>query len=149
MYIMRISRQFLYQQIASALFVYFIVILLLNIKAMKIVLHVNALDFYLKKCRSQSKFVRMEGSVNHNFFTKTSVMPKLTKDTLNAKNSCLFLLIVDLFTDTNFVLAGYKTEQCTKPPRLCRQGYACPHYHNSRDRRRNPRKFKYRYINAY
>ncbi|XP_025969670.1 putative E3 ubiquitin-protein ligase UNKL isoform X7 [Dromaius novaehollandiae] len=46
--------------------------------------------------------------------------------------------------DTNFVLAGYKTEQCIKPPRLCRQGYACPHYHNSRDRRRNPRKFKYR-----
>ncbi|XP_062444747.1 putative E3 ubiquitin-protein ligase UNKL isoform X3 [Rhea pennata] len=46
--------------------------------------------------------------------------------------------------DTNFVLAGYKTEQCTKPPRLCRQGYACPHYHNNRDRRRNPRKFKYR-----
>ncbi|XP_010011168.1 PREDICTED: putative E3 ubiquitin-protein ligase UNKL, partial [Nestor notabilis] len=46
--------------------------------------------------------------------------------------------------DTSFVLAGYKTEQCTKPPRLCRQGYACPHYHNSRDRRRNPRKFKYR-----
>nr|XP_038043038.1 putative E3 ubiquitin-protein ligase UNKL isoform X7 [Anas platyrhynchos] len=46
--------------------------------------------------------------------------------------------------DTTFVLAGYKTEQCTKPPRLCRQGYACPHYHNSRDRRRNPRKFRYR-----
>ncbi|XP_056661654.1 putative E3 ubiquitin-protein ligase UNKL isoform X15 [Monodelphis domestica] len=46
--------------------------------------------------------------------------------------------------DTNFVLGGYKTEQCPKPPRLCRQGYACPHYHNSRDRRRNPRKFKYR-----
>ncbi|XP_078521057.1 putative E3 ubiquitin-protein ligase UNKL isoform X2 [Lissotriton helveticus] len=46
--------------------------------------------------------------------------------------------------DSNFVLASYKTEQCTKPPRLCRQGYACPHYHNSRDRRRNPRKFKYR-----
>ncbi|KFQ80383.1 RING finger protein unkempt, partial [Phaethon lepturus] len=46
--------------------------------------------------------------------------------------------------DTNFVLAGYKTEHCTKPPRLCRQGYACPHYHNSRDRRRNPRTFKYR-----
>ncbi|MEQ2209284.1 hypothetical protein XENOCAPTIV_027965, partial [Xenoophorus captivus] len=41
---------------------------------------------------------------------------------------------------TNFVLANYKTDQCTKPPRLCRQGYACPHYHNSRDRRRNPRK---------
>uniref|UniRef100_A0A1A7X2A9 Unkempt homolog-like n=1 Tax=Iconisemion striatum TaxID=60296 RepID=A0A1A7X2A9_9TELE len=46
--------------------------------------------------------------------------------------------------DTNFVLANYKTDQCTKPPRLCRQGYACPHYHNSRDRRRNPRKYKYR-----
>uniref|UniRef100_A0A8C8VI75 Unk like zinc finger n=1 Tax=Pelusios castaneus TaxID=367368 RepID=A0A8C8VI75_9SAUR len=46
--------------------------------------------------------------------------------------------------DTNFVLAGYKTEQCNKPPRLCRQGYACPHYHNSRDRRRSPRKLKYR-----
>ncbi|KAL6102590.1 unkl [Pungitius sinensis] len=46
--------------------------------------------------------------------------------------------------DTNFVLANYKTDQCNKPPRLCRQGYACPHYHNSRDRRRNPRKFKYR-----
>ncbi|XP_034075479.1 putative E3 ubiquitin-protein ligase UNKL isoform X7 [Gymnodraco acuticeps] len=46
--------------------------------------------------------------------------------------------------DTNFVLANYKTDQCTKPPRLCRQGYACPHCHNSRDRRRNPRKFKYR-----
>ncbi|XP_069762708.1 putative E3 ubiquitin-protein ligase UNKL isoform X2 [Narcine bancroftii] len=46
--------------------------------------------------------------------------------------------------ETNFVLANYKTDQCNKPPRLCRQGYACPHYHNSRDRRRNPRKFKYR-----
>ncbi|XP_041473345.1 RING finger protein unkempt homolog isoform X2 [Lytechinus variegatus] len=46
--------------------------------------------------------------------------------------------------DTNFVLANYKTEPCNKPPRLCRQGYACPRYHNARDRRRNPRKFKYR-----
>ncbi|XP_064151387.1 putative E3 ubiquitin-protein ligase UNKL isoform X2 [Loxodonta africana] len=46
--------------------------------------------------------------------------------------------------DTNFVLGSYKTEQCLKPPRLCRQGYACPHYHNSRDRRRNPRRFQYR-----
>ncbi|EPY88968.1 hypothetical protein CB1_000144008 [Camelus ferus] len=39
---------------------------------------------------------------------------------------------------------SYKTEQCPKPPRLCRQGYACPHFHNSRDRRRNPRRFQYR-----
>ncbi|KAF5913772.1 hypothetical protein HPG69_002634, partial [Diceros bicornis minor] len=46
--------------------------------------------------------------------------------------------------DTNFVLGSYKTEQCPKPPRLCRQGYACPHFHNSRDRRRNPRRFQYR-----
>ncbi|XP_055220864.1 putative E3 ubiquitin-protein ligase UNKL isoform X12 [Gorilla gorilla gorilla] len=46
--------------------------------------------------------------------------------------------------DANFVLGSYKTEQCPKPPRLCRQGYACPHYHNSRDRRRNPRRFQYR-----
>uniref|UniRef100_A0A2K6CNP0 Unk like zinc finger n=1 Tax=Macaca nemestrina TaxID=9545 RepID=A0A2K6CNP0_MACNE len=45
--------------------------------------------------------------------------------------------------DANFVLGSYKTEQCPKPPRLCRQGYACPHYHNSRDRRRNPRRFQY------
>ncbi|MBZ3879687.1 RING finger protein unkempt-like protein [Sciurus carolinensis] len=46
--------------------------------------------------------------------------------------------------DTNFVLGSYKTEQCPKPPRLCRQGYACPHYHSSRDRRRDPRRFQYR-----
>ncbi|XP_020942517.1 putative E3 ubiquitin-protein ligase UNKL isoform X12 [Sus scrofa] len=46
--------------------------------------------------------------------------------------------------DTNFVLGSYKTEQCPKPPRLCRQGYACPHFHNSRDRRRDPRRFPYR-----
>uniref|UniRef100_A0A2C9H883 RING finger protein unkempt n=1 Tax=Anopheles quadriannulatus TaxID=34691 RepID=A0A2C9H883_ANOQN len=46
--------------------------------------------------------------------------------------------------DTNYVLAHYKTEQCKRPPRLCRQGYACPQYHNSKDKRRSPRKFKYR-----
>ena len=52
---------------------------------------------------------------------------------------------VDLcLADTNFVLGSYKTEQCPKPPRLCRQGYACPHFHNSRDRRRDPRRFQYR-----
>ncbi|KAG8235529.1 hypothetical protein J437_LFUL013491 [Ladona fulva] len=45
--------------------------------------------------------------------------------------------------DTNCVLANYKTEPCKRPPRLCRQGYACPQYHNSRDKRRSPRKFKY------
>ncbi|XP_047498642.1 RING finger protein unkempt homolog isoform X2 [Penaeus chinensis] len=46
--------------------------------------------------------------------------------------------------DTSYVLANYKTEQCKRPPRLCRQGYACPQYHNSRDRRRSPKKYKYR-----
>ena len=28
--------------------------------------------------------------------------------------------------DTTYVLANYKTEPRKKPPRLCRQGYACP-----------------------
>ncbi|CAI5455675.1 unnamed protein product [Caenorhabditis angaria] len=42
------------------------------------------------------------------------------------------------------VLSCYKTEQCRKPARLCRQGYACPFYHNSKDRRRPPAVFKYR-----
>nr|NP_001123328.1 zinc finger protein ZF(C3H)-17 [Ciona intestinalis]FAA00221.1 TPA: zinc finger protein [Ciona intestinalis] len=46
--------------------------------------------------------------------------------------------------DANFVLANYKTELCKRPPRLCRQGYACPQYHNAKDRRRNPKKYKYR-----
>ncbi|GFR03327.1 RING finger protein unkempt homolog [Trichonephila clavata] len=46
--------------------------------------------------------------------------------------------------DTNYVLANYKTEQCKRPPRLCRQGYACPSFHNNRDRRRSPKKCKYR-----
>ncbi|XP_052265444.1 RING finger protein unkempt-like isoform X2 [Dreissena polymorpha] len=48
------------------------------------------------------------------------------------------------WNDTNFVLANYKTETCKKPPRLCRQGYACPHFHNARDRRRTPKIAKYR-----
>ncbi|KAG8509603.1 RING finger protein unkempt [Galemys pyrenaicus] len=46
--------------------------------------------------------------------------------------------------ETAYVLGNYKTEPCRKPPRLCRQGYACPYYHNSKDRRRSPRKHKYR-----
>ncbi|XP_026725346.1 putative E3 ubiquitin-protein ligase UNKL isoform X2 [Trichoplusia ni] len=46
--------------------------------------------------------------------------------------------------DTNYVLSSYKTEPCNRPPRLCRQGYACPQYHNSKDKRRSPRKYKYR-----
>uniref|UniRef100_A0A4W5PU50 Unk zinc finger n=1 Tax=Hucho hucho TaxID=62062 RepID=A0A4W5PU50_9TELE len=46
--------------------------------------------------------------------------------------------------DNNYVLSHYKTDLCKKPPRLCRQGYACPYYHNSKDRRRSPHKHKYR-----
>ena len=46
--------------------------------------------------------------------------------------------------DSHYVLANYKTEPCKRPPRLCRQGYACPQYHNPRDRRRNPSIFKYK-----
>ncbi|XP_076366619.1 putative E3 ubiquitin-protein ligase UNKL isoform X1 [Tachypleus tridentatus] len=46
--------------------------------------------------------------------------------------------------DTNYVLANYKTETCKRPPRLCRQGYACPQYHNNRDRRRSPKLHTYR-----
>ncbi|KAH9415004.1 hypothetical protein DERP_014297 [Dermatophagoides pteronyssinus] len=46
--------------------------------------------------------------------------------------------------NTAFVLAYYKTESCKRPPRVCRQGYACPQYHNNKDRRRSPKKFKYR-----
>jgi len=48
------------------------------------------------------------------------------------------------WNESAYVLAFYKTELCKRPPRLCRQGYACPQYHNSKDKRRTPRKFKYR-----
>ena len=48
--------------------------------------------------------------------------------------------------DTTYVLSNYKTEPCKRPPRLCRQGYACPQYHNSKDKRRSPRKYKYRWV---
>lgn len=48
------------------------------------------------------------------------------------------------WNDANYVLINYKTEQCKRPSRLCRQGFACPQYHNARDKRRNPSVFKYR-----
>ena len=48
------------------------------------------------------------------------------------------------WNDTAYVLNNYKTEQCRRPPRLCRQGFACPQYHNARDKRRNPSLYKYR-----
>ena len=43
-----------------------------------------------------------------------------------------------------YVLAFYKTQTCKKPPRMCRQGYACPFFHNGKDRRRNPHLCRYR-----
>eukprot|EP00118_Oscarella_pearsei_P010194 m.61516 g.61516 ORF g.61516 m.61516 type:complete len:159 (+) comp35015_c0_seq2:636-1112(+) len=46
--------------------------------------------------------------------------------------------------DHKFVLFYYKTELCRKPPKSCRQGYACPYYHNGKDKRRSPKKHKYR-----
>ncbi|KAI1301869.1 RING finger protein unkempt [Halotydeus destructor] len=46
--------------------------------------------------------------------------------------------------DSTYVLANYKTELCKRPPRLCRQGYACPQFHNNKDKRRSPKQFKYR-----
>ena len=49
-----------------------------------------------------------------------------------------------LISGQDHVLSCYKTEQCRKPARLCRQGYACPFYHNSKDRRRPPAVYKYR-----
>ncbi|KAK7507793.1 hypothetical protein BaRGS_00000758 [Batillaria attramentaria] len=68
--------------------------------------------------------------------TAFSLSPTSDKDKMSAEDP--------KWNDTNYVLANYKTEQCKRPPRLCRQGYACPHYHNVRDRRRSPKLFKYR-----
>lgn len=55
-----------------------------------------------------------------------------------------FVVEDPLWHDQVHVLSCYKTEQCRKPARLCRQGYACPFYHNSKDRRRPPALYKYR-----
>jgi len=46
--------------------------------------------------------------------------------------------------NAKFVLQFYKTQPCPKPPRLCRQGYACPFFHNNRDKRRSPKTHKYK-----
>lgn len=63
-------------------------------------------------------------------------------ETLCSHADFFFLL---LFADSSFVLTHYKTEQCRRPPRLCRQGYACPFFHNNKDRRRSPKCYKYRW----
>ena len=61
--------------------------------------------------------------------------------------SCHVIIHSFLYTvDSSFVLTYYKTDICKRPPRLCRQGYACPFYHNNKDRRRGPKVFKYRCV---
>ena len=85
---------------------------------------------------------------NHSFLSPLNYndLVVYTEDnlqTLLCLHLCLLIMLIQLL-DTNYVLANYKTEQCKRPPRLCRQGYACPSYHNTRDRRRSPKKFKYR-----
>ena len=60
------------------------------------------------------------------------------------ENLLLVLQRTVFSTESSFVLTYYKTEPCKRPPRLCRQGYACPFYHNNKDRRRTPKKSKYR-----
>uniref|UniRef100_A0A915KAH6 C3H1-type domain-containing protein n=1 Tax=Romanomermis culicivorax TaxID=13658 RepID=A0A915KAH6_ROMCU len=55
-----------------------------------------------------------------------------------------FVVEDPIWQDQDYVLANYKTELCKKPPRLCRQGYACPFYHNSKDKRRCTVSIKYR-----
>ena len=67
-----------------------------------------------------------------------------TQENVGGVDVCCLSAVILSVSDTNFVLANYKTEPCKRPPRLCRQGYACPSYHNSRDRRRSPNKYKYR-----
>uniref|UniRef100_A0A158R621 RING finger protein unkempt n=1 Tax=Syphacia muris TaxID=451379 RepID=A0A158R621_9BILA len=65
---------------------------------------------------------------------------------LDAENRDKTSFVVEdpLWHDQVHVLSCYKTEQCRKPARLCRQGYACPFYHNAKDRRRPPALYKYR-----
>ncbi|KAH9278482.1 RING finger protein unkempt [Echinococcus granulosus] len=48
------------------------------------------------------------------------------------------------WNDMLHVMARYKTESCRKPPRMCRQGYSCPYYHNGKDKRRMPERYFYR-----
>lgn len=73
-------------------------------------------------------------------------LPELQPGVLASQATMERLLDEDpRWQEATFVLRSYKTEPCLKPPRLCRQGYACPHFHSSRDRRRNPRTFPYRW----
>ncbi|KAL1236732.1 RING finger protein unkempt [Trichinella pseudospiralis] len=63
---------------------------------------------------------------------------------LENRDRLSFVIEDHAWDSEQFVLSYYKTEMCQKPPRLCRQGYACPYYHNSKDRRRSPTVHKYR-----
>lgn len=95
---------------------------------------------YLKENTSHPVFSTL---TSHSAFSFVQHVPRNNNET-----TLSFLLValvcVFLSPDQNYVLSHYKTELCKKPPRLCRQGYACPYYHNSKDRRRSPHKHKYR-----
>ncbi|CDW52014.1 hypothetical protein TTRE_0000027301 [Trichuris trichiura] len=74
----------------------------------------------------------------------TSVEDRNTVELLEHRDRLSYVVEDPIWEDQEHVLAYYKTELCKKPPRLCRQGYACPFYHNSKDRRRSPLEVKYR-----
>ncbi|UMM20474.1 hypothetical protein L5515_015736 [Caenorhabditis briggsae] len=70
---------------------------------------------------------------------------QITEWTRSRKNSRASVIDEDeQWNGHEFVVLNYKTEFCRKPVSYCRQGYACPFYHNSKDRRRSPAVFKYR-----
>ncbi|KFD72265.1 hypothetical protein M514_01320 [Trichuris suis] len=74
----------------------------------------------------------------------TSAEDRNTVELLEHRDRLSYVVEDPIWEDQEHVLAYYKTELCKKPPRLCRQGYACPFYHNSKDRRRSPLEVKYR-----
>ena len=51
-------------------------------------------------------------------------------------------------SDRDYILRNYKTQPCKRTSsstsRSCRQGFACPLYHNAKDRRRSPYASTYR-----
>jgi E3 ubiquitin-protein ligase UNKL len=77
----------------------------------------------------------------------SQVSPSMNEKTINLSNNLEKERLLNedpKWNETSYVLINYKTEHCRRPPRLCRQGFACPQYHNARDKRRNPNIYKYR-----
>ena len=48
-----------------------------------------------------------------------------------------------MWNDANNVINNYKTRKCVNTYENCPQRKSCHFYHNSRDRRRNLKKFAY------